>query len=160
MNVRCDGEGFLVLEGLHPFQVDTLRMVPELLEADPSLRHLRTFEGEDDEEQWQRLAVPELEHLFLGQAQIVRADLEQLSSSARGSLRIPEKHRPAWLAALNGASHSLYHAHDLRPDELRDGFEEIPDPTRRLVVIRVQLLGYLVALMLEAEGYGFPDSTT
>ena len=69
-------------------------------------------------------------------------------------------HRQAWLSALNGASHTLYVLHDFTPDDMRRELDEIEDPAAALATLQIHLYGSLIALILEDEGYGFPDPDT
>jgi hypothetical protein len=119
-----------VFGGLTAPCVETLKAVPMLLESTDSRVRDRllpeTCVDADDEAQWRRHSVPELERLFLSRAQLVRRDLatlRKLTAADAHLLLIPEAHTNAWLAALNAARLALYLLNDLTPSLMEaDGF--------------------------------------
>ncbi|MBL8752968.1 MAG: DUF2017 family protein [Planctomycetes bacterium] len=147
-------EGF-VFGDLTPASVETLTGVPMLLEsADARVRARllpETCHEADDEEQWRRHAVPELERLFLSRAQLVRRDLATLRKMPKSEhklLLIPDGHASAWLAALNGARLALYVMHDLDAAAMEpEGFAKAT-PKQQEALLRIHLLAELQSVLL------------
>src|SRR5690606_19790465 len=141
---------------------------------DPAVRerlYPTCYSGDEEAEaQWRRFQVPELEHLFASRCEIVRKDLTGMAPDDTGEhssrsggpafrLRIPSRHLPAWQSAINGASHAQFLLAGLRPEDMEREIWFGPgvDPEREMALLRVRILGSVLALLLELEGYGFPD---
>lgn len=165
MRVRIHPDGDLIVSALPLVLADTLNRIPEFLTSeDPRVRDRllpRTYADEESEEQWQKYVTPDLEHLFASRVAIVRKDLRGLELEFDGSgetfrLRIPGRHRAAWVSALNGASQALFQLSGLAPADMELEPGTLGDPERDLALLRVQLLGFLLGRILEAEGHEFP----
>lgn len=165
MRVRIDPDGDLLFVGLPLVLADTLQRLPDLLtSSDPRVRDRllpRTYHDDESEAHWRRYVTPDLEHLFASRVDIVRKDLRGLELDLTGAgdsfrLRIPGRHRAAWQSALNGASHSVFLQAGLQPSDMERSPGTLGDPERDLALLRVQLLGYLLGRILEAEGFEFP----
>lgn len=147
-------EGF-VFGGLTPASVETLKGVPMLLESNDARVRERllpeTCGTADDEAQWRRHAVPELERLFLSRAQVVRRDLAGLRKLPHTDLQVllvPNAHCNAWLAALNAARLALYVMNDLTAEHLEgDGFTT-GSAKQQEAVLRIHLLAEVQAVLL------------
>ena len=83
MQIEREPSGDLCCRGITALHADTLMHIPEWLESDDSRVQARllpkVYEEPEDEEQWRKFAVPELEHLFASRAEIVGKDLESLA---------------------------------------------------------------------------------
>ncbi|MBK8977949.1 MAG: hypothetical protein IPM29_18740 [Planctomycetes bacterium] len=167
MKWTVQADGTVVLAELSMLVADTLIRVPELLESDdPRVRGRllpATFDSDEDDAQWRRLVHPELEHLFASRAAIVREDLRSLGDPQPDdglAIRIPTQHRSAWIAALNGASHALFQLHGLTPADVEREIGTLGRPEKDLALLRIHVIGAVVALLLDADGFGFPDRDT
>jgi hypothetical protein len=105
----------------------------------------------DDEEDWRRHAVPELERLFASRAQLVRRDLaglRKLGKSDTQLLLIPNPHVNAWLAALNAARLALYMLNDLQASHLEaDGFTTATAKQQE-AILRIHVLAEVQSVLL------------
>lgn len=160
-------EGY-VFGGLSAGCVETLKGVPMLLEsADVRVRERllpETCTDTDDEEDWRRHAVPELERLFASRAQLVRRDLaglRKLGKSDTQLLLIPNQHVNAWLAALNAARLALYVMNELAASHLEaDGFVSATAKQQE-AILRIHVLAEVQSVLLgdyEIESGGPIDS--
>ena len=147
-------EGY-VFGGLTPPSVDTLKGVPMLLEStDERVRGRllpETCTETDDEEQWQRHAVPELERLFASRAQVVRRDLAGLRKLAKSDtqlLLVPNGHVNAWLAALNAARLALFVLNDLTAAHMEDDGFVGAAPKQQEAILRIHLLAEVQSVLL------------
>lgn len=147
-------EGY-VFGGLSAGCVETLKGVPMLLEsADVRVRERllpETCAAPDDEEQWRRHAVPELERLFVSRAQLVRRDLaglRKLGKSDMQLLLIPNAHVNAWLAALNAARLALFVLNDLQACHLEA--EGLPSASTKQqeAILRIHVLAEVQSVLL------------
>jgi len=151
-------EGYLFGD-LTPESVDTLIAVPMLLEStDPRVRERllpETYDDPDDEVQWRRHSVPELERLFLSRAQLVRRDLANLKPMAKSEhqgLLIPHAHTNAWLAALNAARLALYVLNDLTAEHMeREGLAK-GTKKQQEAILRIHLMAELQSVLLGEQG--------
>jgi hypothetical protein len=144
-----------VFGDLSPSTVETLRGVPMLIESSDERVRARllpaTCGDEEDEEQWRRHAVPELERLFLSRAQIVRRDLaklHQLPGSDNPALLVTHEHKNAWLAALNAARLALYVLNDLKAEHMEDENYLDATPKQQEAVLRIHLLASMQGVLL------------
>lgn len=147
-------EGY-VFGGLVAHSVETLKAVPMLLESsDPRVRERLlpdTCDEAEDQEHWERHAVPELERLFLSRAQLVRRDLatmKKLPKSETQVLLIPDKHCNAWLAALNAARLALYVLNDLSAAALEPEGFALVTPKQQEAILRIHLLAEIQSVLL------------
>jgi hypothetical protein len=156
MRVARSESGDLEVGEASPLVIDTLAHLPEWIQSDdPRVREAllpEVYEDPDDEAQWRRYVAPELEHLFLSRAEIVRKDLGELRRDGPFSFafRIPAKHAKAWIAALQAGRVVLYHLHRLSAADLEFDLENLEDDAKALVLLRMEVLGALQHLMLEA----------
>lgn len=161
-------EGY-VFGDLSPASVDTLKGVPMLIESGDARVRARllpeTCAEPDDEQQWRRHAVPELERLFLSRAQLVRRDLARMRTmpkSVNSLLLIPHEHQGAWLAALNAARLALFVLNDMTAAHLEeDGFANA-NPKQQEAVLRIHLLAEIQSVLLgdyelESTGGSYDD---
>ena len=155
--------------GLTKTGVETLKGVPMLIEsADARVRRRllpETFDGAEEEAQWRRHAVPELERLFLSRAQLVRRDLaglRQLKDVDVWVLLIPDSHVNAWTSSLNAARLALYELAELTPELMdREGLDKAA-PKQREALLRIHMLAEIQCVLLgdvdvDEEGEWSPD---
>jgi hypothetical protein len=147
-------EGF-VFGDLTPASVDTLKGVPMLIESSDARVRSRllpeTCEDADDEEQWRRHSVPELERLFLSRAQLVRRDLAGLRPMAKSGnqlLLIPDGHVAAWLAALNAARLALYVLAELSAEVMEPENFDQASQKQQEALLRIHLLAEIQSVLL------------
>lgn len=165
MRLSLDGHGDLVIDHLTPEVAAVLAQIPELLVSDdPAVREShrqRTYQDDDEEEQWQRFVGPELQHLFASQADVVRDDLRALQpdESSFGTLKLVLKgeRQQAWIAALNGANHALVARHDLQPAELEQRPGDLGDLERDRALMSIEVFAVMLHVLLDIDGHGFPD---
>jgi len=74
------------------------------------------------------------------------------------SLRIPAAHKAAWQSALTGASHALFVLNGLAPQDMELQPGMVGEDDKDLALLRIHLLGHVLAQMLEADGFRH-DST-
>ena len=151
-----DSNGDISLRDLPPICVDTLVRVPSLLASDdPQVRgrmRPRVYESDEDEEQWRRFAVPELDHLFRAREEILRKDLATLDADGPFGfrLRIPARHVSAWLSSLTGARFVLFEQNAFSAEDLeRDPFGAEGD--EQLALFRIHNLAMLQELLLQVK---------
>lgn len=145
----------VVFGGLEAGAVETLKGVPMLLESSDARVRERllpeTCEDPDDEAQWRRHSVPELERLFLSRAQLVRRDLAGLRKLANFDahvLLIPDDHQNAWLSTLNAARLALFALNDLTAEHMEaEGFAKA-SLKQQQAVLRIHLLAELQSVLL------------
>ncbi len=155
--------------GLDAAAVDTLKGVPMLLESSDARVRDRllpeTCDDPNDEAEWRRHSVPELERLFLSRAQLVRRDLAAIRKLANFDahvLLIPTAHTNAWLATLNAARLALFVLNDLTAAHLEaDGFATAGSKQQE-AVLRIHLLAELQSALLgdlevDETGSSFED---
>ena len=156
MQLERDGDGNLRCRGITALHADTLMHIPEWLESeDERVRGRlfpRVYQDEDEEEQWRRLAVPELEHLFVSRARIVGKDLKSLAQdgAVTFSLLIPEAHTTAWVSSLNAARLALFELHDLKEEDMERELDDIADFEKELALVRIHVMAFMQELLLEA----------
>lgn len=149
--------------GLSPLCADTLLHVPELLRSeDPAVRARLlpdAYDNDDDEQQWRRYARPHIEHLFADRIQIVEGDLRTLreDAGAEYELRIPARHRSAWLSALNGARIAMFIEAGLKAADMDAEPGTLVDVDQDICLLKIHLLAFVQELMLEAGGYADLD---
>lgn len=145
----------LVFGGLDPVMVETLKAVPMLLESsDVRVRERllpETCADEEDEAQWRRHSVPELERLFLSRAQLVRRDLagiRKLKHFDAHVILIPDGHSNAWLASLNAARLALFVLNDLTAAHMEaEGFGTATSKQQE-AMLRIHLLAEVQSVLL------------
>jgi hypothetical protein len=157
MRVERLDDGDLWLRGISPFHADTLLRLPEWLDSsDPRVRARllpKVYDDAEDEQQWRRFGVPQLEHLFASRAEIVAKDLQSLAQddSVAFSMRIPQEHANAWLSTLNAARLALFAAHGLDESDMeRDPTELEGDFERELALVRIHLMAFMQELLIAA----------
>lgn len=155
MRARRDRRGTLVLDRIPPFCADALARVPAWLEdPDPALRARlfpRAYADPSEEEEWRRLAAPELAHLFQGRLEVVQGDLASLAPGRPAgtlSLVIPAGHESAWLSSLNAARIALFERHRLEPADMGREPADLKDPVRALALLRIHALAWVQELLL------------
>jgi len=147
-------EGY-VFGGLHASMVETLKGVPMLIESSDARVRDRllpeTCDDPEDEVEWRRHAVPELERLFLSRAQLVRRDLaglRRIAGSEVQVLLIPDGHTNAWLASLNAARLALFALNDLNAAHMEaDGLTKASKKQQEAIV-RIHLLAEVQSVLL------------
>ncbi len=149
-------EGY-VFGDLSPATVATLQGVPMLLESEDERVQKRllpdTYDDAEEQRQWHKHAVPELERLFASRAQIVRRDLAALrpmpkSKAKHQLLLIPNAHCNAWLAALNAARLALYELNALTAEAMdADGFAQATAKQQE-ALLRIHLLAEVQSVLL------------
>jgi len=144
-----------VFGGLQAPVLETLKGVPMLLESSDARVRERllpeTCDDPEDEAQWRRHAVPELERLFLSRAQLVRRDLagvRKLANFDAHVLLVPTGHEAAWLGSLNAARLALFALNDLRAEHLEpEGFRKGTEKQQH-AVLRIHLLAEIQSVLL------------
>lgn len=156
MEVERDPDGTLVCRNLSAFHVDTLVHLPGLLTSqDDRVRDRllpRTYEADEDEDQWRRYGVPDLEHLFASRVEIINKDLESLAQdgAVTFSLKIPERHTNAWVSSLNAARLALFVLHELEEADMEREPDDLADFEKELAVVRIHVLAFMQELLLES----------
>jgi len=155
MHARRHRDGSLWLAGMPPFVADTLRQLPEwIASADPGVRERLlppAYTDERAESEWQRLARPELEHLFKSRGEILREDLAGMRKGMLGGtmLKIPETHLSAWLSALNAGRHALFILHEVDPGDVGRDLAAVDDPEQAEALLRMEILAWVQQLLIE-----------
>ncbi len=155
MHVERADDGQLWVGGLTPLHADTFLRMPALIESEDSRVRGRlspeVYDDPDDQEQWRRHATPEIEHLFLSRVQILRADLAGMVPEDERCYRMPIAigHELAWLSSLNAARLALFTLNDLTPQDMERTPDEIEEPERELVLVRIHIMAYLQELLME-----------
>lgn len=156
MQVEREVGGDLCCRGITALHADTLMHIPEWLESDDVRVRSRllpaVYKDPEEEAQWRRFAVPELEHLFASRVEIVGKDLESLAQdgAVTFSLRIPKDHTMAWLSSLNAARLALFELHDLDDEDMELEPAEIGDFDKELALVRIHIMAFMQELLLEA----------
>lgn len=156
MQLERDADGTLVCRGITAFHADTLVRIPEWLGSDDERVRGRllpaVYENEEEEEQWRRYGVPDLEHLFATRAEIVGKDLESLvqDGAATYSLKIPGVHATAWVSSLNAARLTLFELHGLEEADMEREPEEISNFEKELALVRIHVMAFTQELLLES----------
>lgn len=159
-------DGFL-FGGLTRQCMETLKGVPMLLESTDARVRQRllpeVYDGDDDEAQWRRHAVPELERLFASRAQLVRRDLDgmrQLKSADSWVLVIPDAHVSAWLSSLNAARLALFALNDLTAKHMDLKGPGVVTPKQAEALARIHFLAEVQCVLLgdvDVDEDGDPD---
>ena len=157
MHVRRDRDGTLLLAGLAPLVADTLQKLPEwIASADPAVRERLlppAYTDERAESEWQRLARPELEHLFKSRGEILRQDLAGMRKGMLGGtmLKIPETHVSAWLSALNAGRHALFILHELDSGDVGRDLAAVDDPGQAEALLRMEILAWVQQILIQGR---------
>ena len=158
MHAWRDQDGTLRLSGMPPMVVDTLRKLPDWIEStEPAVRERLlppAYNDEAAEREWQRLAHPELEHLFQSRVEIVRQDLAKIKRRRMGRtmLTIPQTHISAWLSALNAGRHALFILHQVDPSNVGRDLSPISDPPQTEAILRMEILAWVQLILIEGQG--------
>jgi hypothetical protein len=157
VEVKKDG-GELLLRKLPPVMALALRELPALLADDaPGIRNRLTgnpYPGDEEAaRQWEKYAVPELEHLFRSARDLVGRDLASLAPEPRLRNRfrveIPAAHLSAWLSSLASVRVALGEAHSLTEEELESLLPPVLTCERDRAILLVHLLGWVQGLLVE-----------
>ncbi len=164
MVIRREPGGDLRLERIPAFLAGLLMEIPDLLsDLDPRAQERlfpRAFEEEEEEEQWRRLAGPDLAHLFQDRIQVIRGDLEGLVPEGGGMFRageetfqleIPAGHQAAWLSGLNAARLALYETEGFSPEDMRKDPEEMDEPGKALALFQIHAMAVFQEILLEGR---------
>ena len=155
MHARRDRDGSLLLAGIPPFVADTLQRLPEwIASADPAVRERLlppAYKDEGAEREWQRLARPELEHLFKSRGEILRQDLSGMRKGMLGGtmLKIPRTHLSAWLSALNAGRHALFILHELDSGDVGRDLAAVDDPGQAEALLRMEILAWVQQMLID-----------
>ncbi len=164
MEVQRDSKGDLRIAAIPPFFAGLLMEVPSLLaDLDPRAEERlfpRAFEEPEEEEQWRRLAGPDLAHLFQDRIEVIRGDLEGLRPEGGGAfgaaeetfrMVIPSAHQAAWLAGLNAARLALYVTLDFSPEDMRKEPGDMEEPAKTLGLFQIHALAVFQEIILEGR---------
>jgi len=152
-------DGAFVLRNVPPAMAIVLRQLPELLsDGSPGIRERLTgspYPGDDEgSEQWEKYAVPELEHLFRSARDLVVEDVAGLGPESRSADRfqvsIPAKHLAAWISSLAAVRVALGGVHRLTEQEMESELPPVLVTARDRAVLVVHLLGWVQGLLVEA----------
>ena len=155
---RSKGGGEYVLRRLPPVMALALRELPALLADDaPGIRDRLTGnpypQDEEAAGQWEKYAVPELEHLFRSARDLVGRDLAGLEPEPRlpnrFRLEIPDAHLSAWLSSLAAVRVALGEANELTEEELESLLPPVLTCERDRAILLVHLLGWVQGLLVE-----------
>jgi hypothetical protein len=160
--VTFEPDGSVVIGPLGHWHVETLVGLPELLakeQPDAVLERLFPRASEGDESlnrEWERLVVPELVALLASARELVVKDLEGLEpidppGGSEWRLRIPEKHRNAWINALQAARLTLSERFGIAEEDMERPLEKIRNE-RDLALWKVHELGWLQGSLIEGGG--------
>lgn len=158
MRITIDPDGNMQFRALPPVCADSLLRLEEFIDAeDPEVRDRlipKTFKGAEEQSQWERYAVPELEHLFAGRLEIIQKDLESMreDEGMTFSVIIPGAHRAAWLSALNAARLSIFIDSEMSAEELELEPGELGDADQDVALLRIHMLAFMQELILQATG--------
>lgn len=162
---RSKAGGEFVLRRLPPVMALALRDLPALLADDaPGIRNRLTGnpypEDEEAARQWEKYAVPELEHLFRSARDLVGRDLASLAPEPRLRNRfrvdIPAGHLNAWLSALASVRVALGEAHSLTEEEMETLLPPVLTGERDRAILLVHLLGWVQGLLVEGPAVKAP----
>ncbi len=153
-----DDEGNFWFGGLQDFFVQTLQQIPDLLQSDDEAVRDRlypaTYVDADNQDEWRRHAVPELERLFSSRASLIGRDLASLRKIPNGEtwfFCMPVAHKSAWSSGLNGARLALFHQHGLSPVDMELDPELAGGEAKADALLRIHYLGILQSLLLEHD---------
>jgi hypothetical protein len=152
-------DGSVVIEPLGHWHVETLVELPELLakdQPDAVLERLFPRASERDETinlEWERLVVPELVALLASARELVVKDLEGFEpieppGGLTWRLRIPQKHRSAWISALQAARLTLSARFGIAEEDMERPLDRIQNE-RDLALWKVHELGWLQGSLIE-----------
>jgi hypothetical protein len=161
----CRRNDEIEISELDPFLAELLRQIPASAnpEGVPAAEE-RLFSppaGQNEKEicaEWKLYVKPELRQLFQTAAEIVAADLKQLSGNeemfANRTLLIPSKHTDAWLNALNQARLVIAAKCRFTDAELCDHYRSPIGSRRDLSLFQVNFYGFLQEFILrEVDGF-------
>lgn len=157
LKVVRDENGSISLRDLPPISADTLLRIPDLLlSQDPRVRGRllpRVFQEDDDEDQWERYAAPELEHLFRSREELIRKDLMSLTEDGAYTFRldIVDKHVSAWIAGLNAARLTLFVLNGLSADDMDAEPTDVEGDDRQLALFRIHNLALIQEMLMRAK---------
>jgi hypothetical protein len=152
-------EGAFVLRHLPPILALAVRELPDLLSDDaPGIRRRLTGspypEGSEDARQWEKHAVPDLDHLFRDARDLVLKDLPSLApeprSRGRFRMEIPAKHLRAWLSSLAAVRVALADEHGITEEEMERELPPVLVDGKQRALLFIHLLGWLQGLLVEA----------
>ena len=156
MEIRRLEDGTVVLARLDSFCCDLLHQIVSSAQIDDPAVHDRLFssptagkEPQFDDE-WVRYVEPELRDLFRSAADVVTADLGELSrKGVRGSrtVRIPGAHLEPWIHVLNQARLALAARHGFDEDDMQRLVPSGED-ARGLALLQVHFYGLLIECFL------------
>lgn len=152
-------DGAFVLRNVPPVMALVLRQLPELLsDGSPGIRGRLTgspYPGDPEgSAQWEKYAVPELEHLFRSARDLVVKDIGSLGPEAKATDRfqveIPANHLAAWISSLAAVRVALGGVHGLTEQEMESELPPVLVTARDRAVLVVHLLGWVQGLLVEA----------
>ena len=161
MEIERTAAGDVLITGITPLLADTMLRIPDWLECDdPRVRDRllpRAYEADDEEAQWRRLGVPDLEHLFASRVELIRGDLERMTADQDGAfaLELRAGHLSAWLSGLNGARLALYALHEFSDEDLEREPSLLAvaeaERERELALLRIHVMAFLQESLLEDD---------
>ena len=155
--------GDIAFRSLPDVCADALREIPVLLaSSDPRVRerlHPPTFDDEEREAEWRRIAGPELEHLIADRVSLVKEDLRTLQVDQNGtfSMTIDQRREAAWLSALNAARLALFVLNGLVPADMERDPHELDDPSKGAALLDIHLLAWVQELIMRTTDFAAGD---
>lgn len=149
-------DGQLLVSGISKRCAEALRQLPEWLRGEnesASTLRLRVYRDEQDEREWRRHGVPEIEHLFATRSQLLLRDLATLCPAGAGTyrLRIANRHTNAWFSSLNLAAHVLFEQHGLSEADMElDVPRALEDFRKFQAALTIHEITHLIALWIES----------
>ncbi|HMQ24210.1 MAG TPA: DUF2017 family protein [Planctomycetota bacterium] len=155
-SIEVEADGSLLFRHLAAGYARALREVPDILLDDSEDVRVRLFPNSyvDDPEReadWERYSKPDLIALFESRRAIVARDLDSLSPEpvwSGYSLRIPESHRSAWMAALNAARVAIGVRAGIDAADMEAELDFDPPDAKQLALYRIHVLGHVLALVV------------
>lgn len=165
LTVRFHGDGTVELAGLPAWVVQALGELPELaspVQEGPARDRLFPNPSDDEaqNEEWERMVVPELFALLVSAQEVVQQDLARLAPPREPfggwTLRLPPDHTQAWISALNAARLNVASRHALSQPEL-EGEADVEDDVRDAARRIVDLYGLFQSILIRGVAPPPPD---
>jgi hypothetical protein len=161
VEVQLLGADILLISDLNLFLSELLKQIPQAADpegseqaasrmfSDPASREEEAFL-----EDWRDYVKPELEELFAGALDVVRADLARMESydqegDQRFRVAIPMAHADQWLNGLNQARLVLAAKQNVTEKDLQMERQETLVSLRDLQLFQIHFYGYLQECLLQ-----------